>query len=103
MRTSLSKSPAEDHPTVMKLLAERASTTPRKIAYRFLADGYNEAGALSWSELYERTLAIARALRKLCLTGEPILLVYPSSLDFIAAFFGCLHAGMIAVPVCPPH
>lgn len=27
---------------------------------------------------------------------------YPSGLDFIAAFFGCLYAGVIAVPVYPP-
>jgi acyl-CoA synthetase (AMP-forming)/AMP-acid ligase II len=87
----------------MKLLAERAKSMPQKIAYRFLADGYNEAGSLSYSELYQRTLAIARELQNLYLPGERVLLLYPSSLDFIASFFGCLHAGMIAVPVCPPH
>jgi len=34
--------------------------------------------------------------------GDRVLLVYPPSLDFIVAFFGCLKAGMIAVPVFPP-
>jgi len=31
------------------------------------------------------------------------LLLYPPGLDFIAAFFGCLYAGVVAVPVYPPH
>ncbi|MEH2084590.1 MAG: AMP-binding protein [Nostoc sp.] len=35
--------------------------------------------------------------------GARALLLYPSGLDFIAAFFGCLYAGIIAVPVYPPR
>jgi len=29
--------------------------------------------------------------------------MYPSGLEFITAFFGCLYAGVIAVPVYPPR
>ncbi len=32
------------------------------------------------------------------LQGQPVLLLYPPSLDYMAAFFGCLYAGAIAVP-----
>jgi acyl-CoA synthetase (AMP-forming)/AMP-acid ligase II len=36
--------------------------------------------------------------------GERVLLFYPSGLEFIAAFFGCLSAGAVAVPsVLPPR
>jgi acyl-CoA synthetase (AMP-forming)/AMP-acid ligase II len=35
--------------------------------------------------------------------GERALLLYPSGLEFIAAFFGCLYAGVIAVPVNLPR
>lgn len=31
------------------------------------------------------------------------VLVYPPSLDFIIAFIACLRAGIVAVPVFPPH
>ena len=31
------------------------------------------------------------------------LLLYPAGLDFIAAFFGCLYAGVVAVPAYPPR
>ena len=37
------------------------------------------------------------------LEGERALLLYPSGLDFVAAFFGCLYAGVTAVPAYPPR
>ena len=30
-------------------------------------------------------------------------MLYPTGLEFIAAFFGCLYAGVIAVPLPPPN
>ncbi|MCP4327281.1 MAG: fatty acyl-AMP ligase, partial [Alphaproteobacteria bacterium] len=35
--------------------------------------------------------------------GERALLLYPPGLDYVAAFFGCLYAGVIAVPAYPPR
>ncbi len=35
--------------------------------------------------------------------GRASLLLYPAGLDFIAAFFGCLYAGVVAVPAYPPR
>ena len=37
------------------------------------------------------------------LAGQRALLLYPAGLDFIAAFFGCLYAGVVAVPAYPPR
>jgi len=37
------------------------------------------------------------------LSGESVLMFYPAGIDFIAAFFGCLYAGAIPVPVYPPR
>jgi 8-amino-7-oxononanoate synthase len=37
------------------------------------------------------------------MTGRRALLLYPSGLDFIAAFMGCLYGGAIAVPAYPPR
>ena len=42
-------------------------------------------------------------LESLDLVGERALLLYPAGLEFIAAFFGCLYAGVVAVPVYPPR
>ena len=34
--------------------------------------------------------------------GDRALLVYPAGLEFIAAFFGCMYAGIVAVPATYP-
>ncbi len=34
---------------------------------------------------------------------EPVLLLYPPGLEYVAAFFGCLYADVIPVPAYPPH
>ena len=35
--------------------------------------------------------------------GGRALLLYPPGLEFIAAFFGCLYAGVVAVPAYLPR
>ncbi|MEM7593985.1 MAG: MupA/Atu3671 family FMN-dependent luciferase-like monooxygenase, partial [Cyanobacteria bacterium P01_A01_bin.83] len=50
-------------------------------------------------------LAIVKASECIAKTNfnlQRALLLYPSGLEFIAAFFGCLYAGVVAVPVYPP-
>jgi acyl-CoA synthetase (AMP-forming)/AMP-acid ligase II len=42
-------------------------------------------------------------LQELNCHNQPVLLLYPAGLDYIAAFFGCLYAGAIAVPAYPPR
>uniref|UniRef100_A0A8D0ABP5 Disco-interacting protein 2 homolog Ba n=1 Tax=Sander lucioperca TaxID=283035 RepID=A0A8D0ABP5_SANLU len=36
-------------------------------------------------------------------TGDNVVLLYPPGIDLIAAFYGCLYAGVIPVTVRPPH
>ena len=47
--------------------------------------------------------AIGALLQSYGASGERVLLLYPTGLEFIAAFFGCLYAGVIAVPLPPPN
>ena len=44
-----------------------------------------------------------RGLRAVARPGERALLVFPPGLEFIVAFFGCLIAGVIAVPMMMPR
>ena len=46
---------------------------------------------------------IAAHLLRITTPGERALLLYPSGLAFIAALFGCLYAGVVAVPAYPPR
>ena len=48
-------------------------------------------------------MAIAGELQTLARPEERALLLFPPGLDFIAAFFGCLYAGIVAVPAAIPN
>lgn len=88
--------------TLVELLRWRAAQQPNKRAYTFLLDGESQAAHLSYAELDERAQAIGALLQRCGATGERVLLLYPPGLDYVAAFFGCLYAGAVAVPAYPP-
>ncbi len=88
---------------LVNLLCYRALHQPDQKAYIFLVDGEYEEVSITYQELDQRARAIAAQLQSLSVVGKRALLLYPQSLDFITAFFGCLYAGVIAVPVYPPN
>ena len=89
--------------TLVDLLGYRAQNQSDQTAYTFLEDGETEAGRLTYKELNRQARAIALRLQSLDATGSRALLLYPPGLEFIAAFFGCLYAGVVAVPAYPPR
>src|SRR5262245_17237433 len=89
--------------TFVDLLCQRAAEQPSRLAYTFQVDGEDEDAKLTYGELDLRARSIAALLASWGATGERVLLVYPPGLDYIAAFFGCLYAGAVAVPVYPPR
>ncbi|WP_310552202.1 AMP-binding protein, partial [Paenibacillus glufosinatiresistens] len=68
----------------------------------FLAGDGTETGRLSYGELDRASRSVAALVQKIASPGDRVLLLYPPGLDFIAAFFGCLYAGVVAVPAYPP-
>jgi len=89
--------------TLVELLRERARETPAQIALTFLADGEHETLSWSYGELDRQARAIAVHLRSRLEPADRVVLPYPPGLEFVAAFFGCLYAGMIAVPMPAAH
>nr|VFK67790.1 MAG: Acyl-CoA synthetase (AMP-forming)/AMP-acid ligase II [Candidatus Kentron sp. UNK]VFK73118.1 MAG: Acyl-CoA synthetase (AMP-forming)/AMP-acid ligase II [Candidatus Kentron sp. UNK] len=89
--------------TLVELLRLRAENQPDKMAYTFLKDGETIDTSLTYAQLDQQARAIAARLQDITAPGERALLLYPSGLDFIAAFLGCLYAGVIAVPTYPPR
>lgn len=89
--------------TLVELLRHRATHQPDDIAFIYLVDGENEERPITYRELDRQARAIAAWLQTHDLVGERALLLYPPGLDFIAAFFGCLYGGVVAVPVYPPR
>jgi acyl-CoA synthetase (AMP-forming)/AMP-acid ligase II len=81
---------------------QKASSDPGRLLYTFLEDGEEQAVQLNYGQLDQRARAIAAHLQSLNLQGQRALLLYPPGLDFIEGVFGCLYAGVIAVPAFPP-
>jgi amino acid adenylation domain-containing protein len=89
--------------TLAGLLQKRAARHPERTAFVYLVDGEREEVVTSYGELDRRARSVAAAVEQRGCAGEPVLLVYPPGPAFIAAFFGCLYARAIAVPVYPPR
>ncbi len=85
------------------ILTQLAKQTPEKCAYTFLTDGETEEINITYRELDARARSIAAHLHAMTRPGERALLLFPSGLDYLAAFFGCLYAGVVAVPYYPPR
>jgi len=92
------------HQSLVEVLRERARDRSNDRAFTFLTDGEVEGDTLTYGELDARARSIAAALASHGLIpGERALLLYPPGLEFIAGFFGCLYAGIVAVPAYPPQ
>jgi acyl-CoA synthetase (AMP-forming)/AMP-acid ligase II len=102
-RRDLTLENAEQATNIVELLRYRAQYQPDRIAYRFLENGEIEVKRFTYQELHDRAQRIATCLQNLKAMGQRALLLYPPGLEFIAAFFGCLYAGVVAVPVYPPR
>ncbi|BAZ54107.1 amino acid adenylation domain protein [Nostoc sp. NIES-4103] len=89
--------------TVVELLRYRSIEQANTEAFTFLFDGETQAATLTYQELDRQSRAIASQLQTLGLSGERALLLYPPGIDYLPAFFGCLYAGVVAVPAYPPR
>ncbi|MEM6404525.1 MAG: AMP-binding protein, partial [Cyanobacteria bacterium P01_D01_bin.116] len=88
-------------PSLLEILSYRAQYQPNKQAYIFLQNGEADlTTSITYAELDKRARVIASYLQSY--RGERALLLYPSGLEFITTLFGCLYAGVVAVPVYPP-
>ena len=90
-------------PTIVDLLRQRAAYRPHDRAFTFLVDGENEELNITYAELDRKARTVGAWLMDRGMVGKRVLLLYPSGLDFIAAFMGCLYGGAIAVPAYPPR
>src|SRR5215813_1439281 len=89
--------------TLVELLRRRAIEQPNQLGYTFLTDGELESAALTYAQLDQQARSIAARLQTIVAVGDRVLLLYPPGLEYIAAFFGCLYAGAVAVPAYPPR
>jgi non-ribosomal peptide synthetase component E (peptide arylation enzyme) len=88
---------------LVRRMREHAAERPGETAFVHLIDGDTPQASMTFAQLDRRARAIAAYLQDMRLAGRNVVLAYPPGLDFIAAFFGALYAGCVAVPAYPPR
>src|ERR1700757_636127 len=78
---------------------------PHRVLYSYIDLNGNQIEGYSYESFLRRTKVIAGHLRKEhgFSSQDRLLLAYPPGLEMICAFFGCVRAGLIPVPVYPPN
>src|SRR6476469_10765548 len=89
--------------SLVDLLARRAAEQGDERAYVFLSDKGDEEAVLTFGELQRCAAAVAARLRQSSTPGDRALLLFGPGLDFIIAYFGCILAGVIPVPMMLPR
>jgi len=98
----MDKKRRHDVESIHRILELRARRTPNKQAYGLLDENFRLT-EITYAELLERASALSSRLaeRKLA-AGSRCLLMFHQSIEFIVAFFACLRAGAVPVPVNMP-
>lgn len=90
--------------TFTELVRERTAEFADADVHVFLREGRDGSRAehLTYRELDRDARRIASCLRERGAAGQPVLLLYPTTPEFLKAFVGCLYAGAVAVPAPLP-
>jgi acyl-CoA synthetase (AMP-forming)/AMP-acid ligase II len=90
--------------TLVDVARERAGTLGDALCVRYLVNGEvtGPTVELSYAALIRRATAIAATLQQHARRDDRALLMFPAGVEFVTAFFGCLFAGVMPVPVYPP-
>src|SRR5216684_95309 len=90
--------------SILGHLDRLADEHPDKLLYSYLDVNGNPIESYTYASFLQRVEATAGHLWKegCFAVGDRLLLAYPPGLEMICAFFGCVRAGLIPVPVYPP-
>src|SRR5271157_37133 len=90
--------------SILGHLDRLADEHPDKLLYSYLDINGDPIESYTYASFLRRVEAIAGYLWKedRFAAGDRLLLAYPPGLEMICAFFGCVRAGLIPVPVYPP-
>jgi thioester reductase-like protein len=90
--------------SILDKLDSLGNQHPHRLLYSYIDVNGTPIGGYSYESFLHRTKVIAGHLRKEhgFKPQDRLLLAYPPGLEMICAFFGCVRAGLIPVPVYPP-
>ena len=88
---------------IPELVRRHAKHQAERLLFRFLPRREDDP-IIEWTygEVSKSMAHVAKAISRETRPGERALLLVGDQQDFVQAFFGCLYAGVIAVPVYPP-
>ena len=87
---------------VVDVMRHHATHTPDRLSVAFQDSVNDDLLKVDCATLDRRARAIAERLQKFQGEGQTALLLFQPGLDFLFTFFGCLYAGVIAVPSYVP-
>jgi acyl-CoA synthetase (AMP-forming)/AMP-acid ligase II/acyl carrier protein len=82
------------------------NVTAKKVIYTWINEEGKIVNHRTYQELHDNASHIAYRLltstKPIIKPGDRVLLIHLPGLEFVDAFFGCIRAGVIPVPVLPP-
>ncbi len=95
----------KDSTGLLALLHKRVLTQPDQRAITYMGNVETELGWLSYQDLERQAQVIADLIESQGAEDQRALLMYSreQGLEFIASFYGCLYAGVTAIPASPPQ
>lgn len=89
--------------SLVDVLRHQALEKPEVTALTVYSDKPGDRPQLSFAELWAQASCLAQDLATRTEPGDRVLLIFPSSLEFVVSYFACLIAGVIAVPMMVPR
>ncbi|MEV1177067.1 AMP-binding protein, partial [Nonomuraea sp. NPDC049784] len=90
---------ADTPPGPVALLRRHVRRMPGATLYEYAGDRDER---LTFAELDARAMALSAEIRRHTAVGDRVVILQESGLEFPVAFFACLYAGAVAVPLYPP-
>jgi len=88
---------------IVEVLQQRNLSHPERECTIFLSDGENKSCSMTYRENDAAARHVAAYMQKRGISkGDRVLIILPNSLEFVKMFYGCLYAGILAVPLHEP-
>lgn len=95
--------PMSKFDNIATVLRHRARTNPKQLAFWVIDSRGKDISSITWEKLASRAEKVAQVIRDKSnlYRGDRVALIYRDTeiVDFAVAFFGCLIAGVVAVPI----
>lgn len=92
----------QDYPTLLHAIRGQAIANARKPA--IVHESLDEPSqVVRYGELWQRAISVSGQIREITQPRDRVVLLFPSTPDFVAAFLGCLLAGRTAIPSSLPR